>query len=167
MKRDGLLMVLLFCGAIVVTAEQDGQRSVRDGVYTDAQATRGEKVYGVECAACHGADLAGMTPFPPLTGTAWAGNWNGHTLDAIVDRLEKTMPPDNPKTVTREQQVDVLAYLLKMNTYPAGSSELPHGAEQLKAITFEPKAKPGSKDPGLRTQLPGDGVLLPARRRGR
>jgi hypothetical protein len=77
------------------------------------------------------------------------------------------MPPDNPKTVTREQQVDVLAYLLKMNTYPAGSSELPHGAEQLKAITFEPKAKPGSKDPGLRTQLPGDGVLLPARRRGR
>jgi mono/diheme cytochrome c family protein len=89
MKRDGLLMVLLFCGAIVVTAEQDGQRSVRDGVYTDAQATRGEKVYGVECAACHGADLAGMTPFPPLTGTAWAGNWNGHTLDAIVDRLRR------------------------------------------------------------------------------
>jgi hypothetical protein len=105
-----------------------------------------------------------------------AGNWNGHTLDTIVDRLEQTMPPDNPKKVTREQQVDVLAYLLKMNTYPAGSVELPHGAEQLKAITFEPKAKPGSKDPGLphhpgspglRTQLPGYGVLLPARRRGR
>jgi S-disulfanyl-L-cysteine oxidoreductase SoxD len=139
MKRYGLLTVVAFFGLIAMSAHQGERRSVKDGVYTEAQAKRGEKVYGTECAACHGADLAGVTPFPPLVGSSFTDSWNGATLDTIVDRLEKTMPPDNPKKLTREQHVDVLAYLLKMNTFPAGAAELPREAERLKAIAFEAK----------------------------
>lgn len=139
MKRYGRLTVSAFCGLVAMTAQQGERRSVKDGVYTDAQAKRGEKLYGAECAACHGADLAGVTPFPPLTGSAFTANWNGATLDTIVDRLEKTMPPDNPKKLTRDQHVDVLAYVLKMNALPTGAAELPREAERLKAIAFEAK----------------------------
>lgn len=129
----------VLCGTIVTHSAQGEQRSVRDGVYTEEQAKRGEKVYVQQCAACHGADLTGMTPFPPLTGQAFATSWSGSTLDTIVDRLQTTMPPDDPKQVTRQQHVDVLAFLLKMNSLPAGTSELPSEAERLKAIKFEPK----------------------------
>lgn len=111
---------------------------MRDGVYTEEQARRGEKIYGEQCAACHGADLAGVTPFPGLTGSTFVRNWDGSTLDTIVDRLQKTMPPDDPKKMTRQQHVDVLAYLLKMNGHPAGAAELPQDARTLTSIRFEP-----------------------------
>ena len=40
------------------TLAQDA-RSVWDGVYTTAQAARGEAAYAQNCGFCHGANLAG------------------------------------------------------------------------------------------------------------
>ena len=39
-----------------------GPRTVLDGAYTEAQATRGENEYGTNCARCHGADLMAAAP---------------------------------------------------------------------------------------------------------
>ena len=139
MRSAGMLVVLL-CGTIAAGASQAAKRSVRDGVYTEDQATRGEKIYGEQCAACHGEDLSGVTPFPALTGSTFVKNWDGSTLDTIVARLQTTMPPDDPKKLARQQHVDVLAYLLRRNGHPAGATELPREAEKLTAIRFEPRA---------------------------
>lgn len=136
--RGLALTAAIVCGTIAAAASQAEKRSVRDGVYTEEQARRGEKIYGEQCAACHGTDLAGVTPFPALTGSTFVRNWDGSTLDTIVDRLQKTMPPDDPTKMTRQQHVDVLAYLLKMNGHPAGAAELPQDARTLTSIRFEP-----------------------------
>jgi len=48
-------------------------RTVRDGVYTDAQAARGGAIYKEKCASCHGPTGLGdqAKGAPNLTDTEW------------------------------------------------------------------------------------------------
>jgi mono/diheme cytochrome c family protein len=114
-------------------------RSVWDGVYTDEQAKRGEEVYHQECAACHGEMLNGGESAPPLTGGAFQANWNGLTLGDLFDRIRKTMPQTKPGRLTRQQDADVLAFMLSINKFPTGKTELYRQSEMLKEIRFEAK----------------------------
>ena len=119
-------------------------RSVWDGVYTEEQAKRGESVYLKECDACHGDQLTGGESAPPLTGGAFLSNWNGLTLGDLFDRIRKTMPQTNPGRLTRQQDADVLAYMLSRNKFPPGKTELYRQSEMLKEIRFESE-KPAEK----------------------
>jgi hypothetical protein len=47
------------------------------------------------------------------------------------------MPSDNPSRVPRPAKADILAYLLSMNTFPPGKTELQYKAELLKEILIE------------------------------
>jgi len=119
-------------------------RSVWDGVYTEEQAKRGESVYRKECAACHGDLLAGAESAPPLTGGAFLANWNGLTIGDLFDRIRKTMPQSAPGRLTRQQNADILAFMLSVNKFPAGKTELYRQSEMLKEIRFE-AARPAPK----------------------
>ena len=70
-------------------------RDVADGVYTTAQAQRGQTLYTMECRACHGPTLEGGLG-PPLTGTSFLRIWNGRSLADLVDKIEHTMPATRP-----------------------------------------------------------------------
>ncbi|HWZ43750.1 MAG TPA: cytochrome c [Candidatus Saccharimonadales bacterium] len=120
-------------------------RSVWDGVYTEEQAKRGEPVCIAKCAQCHGAKLTGGESAPPLVGGEFLSNWNGLTLDVLFERIRLTMPPDGPARIGRQQKTDILAYILSINKFPAGSSELQQKAELLKEIQFEAR-KRGNED---------------------
>jgi mono/diheme cytochrome c family protein len=109
-------------------------QSVADGVYSEEQAKRGEAIYGAECSSCHGATMEGMDMAPPLTGGAFMGNWNGLTVGDLFERIRVSMPDGNPGKLTREQNADVVSYILKVSKYPAGKTELPHETEVLKQI---------------------------------
>jgi mono/diheme cytochrome c family protein len=111
-------------------------RSVWDGVYTDAQAKRGGQVYAAHCVSCHGDTLQGDGPATALAGSGFTADFNGATLGEMVDRTRRTMPDDNPGTLSRQQVTDVLAYVLSVNKFPAGETELPTQAEVLNQITF-------------------------------
>jgi mono/diheme cytochrome c family protein len=119
-------------------------RSVWDGVYTEEQAKRGEPMYRKECAACHGDMLTGGESAPPLTGGAFLANWNGLTIGDLFDRIRKTMPQSAPGHLTRQQNADILAFLLSVNKFPAGKTELYRQSEMLKEIRFE-AAKPAPR----------------------
>ena len=108
--------------------------SVADGVYSEEQAKRGEAIYGAECSSCHGMAMEGADMAPPLTGGAFMGNWNGLTVGDLFERIRISMPDGNPGKLTREQDADVVAYILKVSKYPAGKTELPHETEVLKQI---------------------------------
>jgi len=125
-------------------APESESRSVWDGVYTEDQAKRGEAIYRKECAACHGAMLTGGESAPPLTGGPFLANWNGLTMGDLYDRIRKTMPQTNPGRLTRQQDADILAFMLSVNKFPAGKTELYRQSEMLKEIRFE-SAKPGPK----------------------
>ena len=108
--------------------------SVADGVYSEEQAKRGEAIYGAECSSCHGTAMEGADMAPPLTGGAFMGNWNGLTVGDLFERIRVSMPDGNPGKLTREQNADVVAFILKVSKYPAGKAELAHETELLKQI---------------------------------
>lgn len=148
MKSVGLCLgsVLIASSFFALRAQEPAEsRSVWDGVYTEEQAKRGEEVYKKECAACHGAELTGGESAPPVTGGVFQANWNGLTLGDLFDRIRKTMPQGKPGSLTRQQDSDVLAFLLSVNKFPPGKTELYRQSEMLKEIRFETK-KPASKN---------------------
>jgi len=126
-------------------------RSVWDGAFTKEQAKRGEGLYAQNCSSCHGPDLSGNDEAAPLTGSAFLSNWDGLTVGDLTQRVRVSMPPNKLGTVSRQQIVDILSYVLSFNNFPAGKTELDPKAELLKQIRIEatkPKgdsvSKPGS-----------------------
>jgi mono/diheme cytochrome c family protein len=119
-------------------------RSVWDGVYTEEQAKRGEELYRKECASCHGDSLVGGGGAAPLTGGTFLSNWNGLTVGDLFDRIRKTMPQGAVGKLTKQQDADVLAFLLSFNKFPSGKTELQKQVEFLKEIRFE-ATKPDAK----------------------
>jgi cytochrome c5 len=116
-------------------------RSVWDSVYTLNQAARGETAYAKSCARCHKASLGGADESPPLAGGAFLSNWNDQSLGVLHDRIRSSMPPDDPGTYSRELVTDVIAYMLKVNGFPAGTTELSKETEALREIVVR-AAKP-------------------------
>jgi hypothetical protein len=54
------------------------------------------------------------------------------------------MPQTSPGKLTRQQNADILAYVLSFNKFPAGKTELYRQAEMLKEIHFVSE-KPAAK----------------------
>ncbi len=131
-------------GTRTQTSQASETRSVWDGVFTEEQAKRGEEMYRKECASCHGDTLVGGGGAAALTGGTFLSNWNGLTVGDLFDRIRKTMPQGSPGKLTRQQDADILAYLLSFNKFPAGKTELQKQVEFLKEIRFE-ATKPDTK----------------------
>ena len=108
-------------------------KSVNEGVYTATQADRGAAVFKETCTACHEPSR--------FIGTDFLSVWTGKPLHALFDQMSATMPEDNPGSLKPQQYADIIAYFLKLNDYPAGASELPEGADALKVIAFDKRAK--------------------------
>jgi mono/diheme cytochrome c family protein len=111
---------------------------VWDGVYTFEQAGRGAQLYAQQCASCHGTALTGGESAPPLAGGEFLSNWNGLTVGDLFDRIRISMPADRPGKLTREQDADILAFVLSVSQFPAGKAELEHQSEVLKQIRLDP-----------------------------
>ena len=133
--KFGIGIVIVLGVVISATSSAQSSRSVRDGVYTAAQARRGALRSGL-CAPCHGADLEGDTA-PPLTGTAFTAKWNGKTVGDLFEIIRKDMLNDDPGSLSPRQSADFLAYILLANEIPAGKVELPIETEILNQILFE------------------------------
>ena len=133
------LAILAAAGALCAGALRAQEtRSIWDGVYTEAQAKRGEAIYFERCGRCHGPALMGGTDGAgPLTGPTFNGNWNGVLLGQMLDRVRTTMPLDKPMTLSRQQVADVLTFIFSVNKVPAGKEELPRQAEMLNLIQFK------------------------------
>jgi S-disulfanyl-L-cysteine oxidoreductase SoxD len=112
------------------------QKTVWDGVYSEAQAKRGEEAYTADCASCHQADLGGDGFAPALSGPEFSSAWNDLSLGDLFDRIRQSMPPTDPAAVPPAAKVDIVAFLLKGNKMPAGTTELPTEAEALKQIKY-------------------------------
>jgi mono/diheme cytochrome c family protein len=111
-------------------------RSVWDGVYTEEQAKRGETLYARECASCHRNDTGGEEA-SALAGPAFLANWDGLTVGDLYERIRVSMPPANPRRLSRRQIVDILGHLMKANGFPTGKTELAQETEAMKQVRIE------------------------------
>jgi mono/diheme cytochrome c family protein len=110
-------------GAFSMTGRAGQLRSVTEGVYSGGQATRGQQIYQVQCAECHGKAMEG-TIGPPLAGESFLSNWSARPLATLVDKIQKTMPFNLPGSLSRQQSTDLAAYMLQAGKFPAGQVEL-------------------------------------------
>jgi mono/diheme cytochrome c family protein len=120
--RDQLRLAafVVLCGAAV----QAGQpRSLTSGVYSAAQAARGAEIYKAQCVSCHGAAMDGSIG-PPLVGDSFLANWSARPLSEVADKIQKTMPFEQPGSLSRQQTADLLAYMLQVGTFSAGPVDL-------------------------------------------
>jgi cytochrome c len=141
------VLTLVLCCALFAQNPNDAsnQRSVWDGVYTEKQAQRGSDLYGPKCSGCHGDDLEGdVVEHPALAGGDFMWKWNGSTLAPLFQRIHRDMPLNNAGSLTRDQSVDLLAYILSMNRLPASQRELPSDPAALGQIRVE-AARPDHK----------------------
>ena len=135
----GLLMVLTgdidaqqAAGAPSLPA---GHRSSTAGVYTSAQASRGEEAYAGMCMGCH-TTAAHM-------GDVFVSNWAGRPVYDFYDFIRTAMPKTEPGSLTPDEYASIVAYILKLNGMPAGKDALPADSAALAKIRFDrPKKGP-------------------------
>jgi mono/diheme cytochrome c family protein len=133
MRRLILAAALAFYVLVSVSTLGAGQtsrnpgRTVWDGVFTTAQATRGGQLYAASCAGCHGASLQGAEG-KALHGEAFWTDWRESTVDALLTYVSKNMPFSEDGslagTLSPSTYVDIVAYMLSANAFPAGGQEL-------------------------------------------
>lgn len=109
-----------------------GARDTVAAVYTEAQAARGKEVFTAVCSECHEVE--------DLTNADFHENWDGTTLYELFDNIRRTMPDENPGTLTPQQYVDVTAYLLQLNKLPAGPVEFTGDSASASAVRLPLKA---------------------------
>ena len=121
--RAGALLGLTIALALTTAAgspaaakQSSTTRTVWDGAYTDAQAVRGEARYRMSCSGCHDEG--------PRRGEAFMRDWSGTDLSGLVARMKTSMPPGAPGSLPDADYVDIAAYMLRTNDFPAGRDEL-------------------------------------------
>ena len=119
--------------------------SVWEGVFTDAQAQRGQAVYSGSCGTCHGRRLNGapddpdMRSTPPLARAPFLRDWEGRSLATLFEYTRATMPESNPGSLTDEEYVDVIAYMLSVGGMPAGDDDLRPDPRSLARAVIQPQ----------------------------
>lgn len=103
--------------------------STSTGVYTTAQAERGEQTYSNNCLGCHTTSS--------YTAASFRAAWNGRPIWELFSFISDTMPEDFPGALSPKEYAQVIAYVLKLNRVPAGQTELPPDPEALKKIKID------------------------------
>jgi mono/diheme cytochrome c family protein len=109
--------------------------TVWDGAFSDAQADRGAKAYTAACARCHGDDLRGMGGV--LIGDQFMRGWQTDTVGSLFMRTRSTMPNGAAGSLEDNTYLDIIAFVLKANSFPSGTKELTLDALPTIRITAE------------------------------
>ena len=115
---------------VVVSAfgSQGSGKSIRDGVYTKAQADRGGTSFAARCTACHG---------DPKFAPSAIDNYDGTPAAELFTFMSTAMPEDNPGSLKPEEYAEILAYFISSRGLPPGDTDLPADREALKQIRIE------------------------------
>ncbi|GLQ56114.1 c-type cytochrome [Devosia nitrariae] len=136
------LAAVLITMPVTVAAQEE--QSIWEGVYTQEQAARGEKVNSGVCAKCHGlrgdgANEPDQPGGPAIARYSFLRKWDGTSLAALFTYVKTEMPPDNPASRSDQDYIDVIAHMLALSGAPTGETELPTDIETLDYIFIEQK----------------------------
>jgi S-disulfanyl-L-cysteine oxidoreductase SoxD len=131
------LAVLLFFDS-TSTPRSSEESNTDTIVYSEEQAHKGHDLYNEHCASCHGAALEGQGSLP-LSGATFRARWadDRHSVDDLFYIVRTLMPYGQPATLSKQEYIDIIAYILMVNGYPAGAQPLPLDPRILKRITIK------------------------------
>ena len=124
-------VVFLFMAVALAAVEP----TVRDGVYSQQLAAQGQAIYAGKCSLCHGTALqGGANESPPLRGDRFIGDWDQMPLRALYSRILSTMPKADPGSLSSDETLALVAYLLQQNGFPSSSVHSFASADELNSI---------------------------------
>ena len=119
------------------------------GVYSAAQSSSGATTYASMCASCHRDDLtggpSGGATAPPLAGDAFFARWDSTSLNRLFRTIRETMPRGSGGSLSDEAAVELVAFILRFNGFPAGATALGTQPALLDKLVIAPK--PGTSRP--------------------
>jgi mono/diheme cytochrome c family protein len=127
-------LILFALAATVSFAQNSARRTVWDGSYTEAQATRGAGAFGTSCGGCHVLSAEGRAP---LVGDPFWKSFSQKTVGDLLEFVTAYMPNGNPRSLTETTYNDIVALILKSNGFPAGVTEL--GRDTTAGVEIIPK----------------------------
>jgi S-disulfanyl-L-cysteine oxidoreductase SoxD len=117
------------CVAATISLALQEMQSTMSGVYSAPQAARGEETYMGVCVSCH--------PAGTYKTAAFKASWKGRPLAELFDQIREKMPKNDPASLSQQEYIQVVAYLLKINGVPAGDADLAADGEALRRIRIE------------------------------
>ena len=132
--RSATAVAAVLLTAIAVGAQRP--QTVWDAVYTKEQSDRGEKLYVEYCSRCHGDGLGGRRGGSPADRFRLRRHLGRRAARRSFERMRMSMPQDKPGSLSRAQNADILAYMLRVGEFPAGEKALDGQAGALAQITF-------------------------------
>ena len=118
-----VMLVGVAVGAQPPQAPQGQRPRIWQGVYSTAQAERGRATYTMTCLRCHNPDLSGDRG-PALKGERFMATWGGGSVTRLFAKIRDTMPPFATSTLDDSAKLDVVAFILQTNGFPAAEREL-------------------------------------------
>ena len=115
--------------ALCAIAQQSAAQTLKPasaGVYKEEQAVLGDTVFQKNCLSCHTPTFHSDDQFRM--------NWLGRTVFDLFKLLKTTMPEDNIGGLTDDEYTRVIAYILKLNGFPAGADSLSSDSLSQKTI---------------------------------
>jgi len=92
-------------------------------LYTNAQARAGEEKFAENCSYCHGNNMEGRAG-PALKGRLFAPASGQYHLGDIFTVVSQNMPATQPASLPAGDYVEIMAFILENNGYPAGDTAL-------------------------------------------
>ncbi len=121
-RRAGLVWGVL--PALAALAPPDAGAQLAAASYTAAEADAGRAAYDRACASCHMPNLSGSFEAPELAGPTFRGAWGSQSVEALIERVGTTMPPDTPGSLAPVEYARIVAYILQANGLAAGDVPL-------------------------------------------
>ena len=135
---------------------------VSQAYYTERQAERGKAYFSAACAVCHTADpnspngtmerptglgwhRGDVNSYGLFVGDSWVGSASGvpgrpqrwDTVADLYNKIRTTQPAYDVAGLSTQEYLDLVAYLLKQNGFPAGREELKHDLNQMRNMTLD------------------------------
>ena len=124
------LLGVTIAGVAAQQAEPDRKTVTKTPAFTTAQAARGQQAYAANCAGCHLPTLEGSANptanvrGAPLVGSRFMQDFGETRVSALFNKMKRDMPSGKPGSLTDQQYLDLVSYVLQQNKYPAGEAEL-------------------------------------------
>jgi alcohol dehydrogenase (cytochrome c) len=101
------------------------------GLFTAAQAVRGQQVFSQSCVKCHRV--------ADQTGAAFRAKWGSGGLGVLFNVISRTMPENAGGSLSKADYAAIIAYMLSESGYPPGPSDLPDDPDLLAKAHLSPR----------------------------
>lgn len=114
--KSGLTHAIVLSGLLLTQSTYAQDKTLKDGIFTAAQASAGQAVFDNSCKTCHNLRFYRDT----------MRSWDSQPLQYLYDTIVGTMPADNPGSLGLDEYTNVVAYILSELKFPAGEQALDH-----------------------------------------